>query len=249
MLAVTSELLYRAYTLIRATRMKFLKPLSLLLVLLLLGWILYLPATREFLFSAARWAETEPFLAAPAYFIFLIVAVVLMFPVWGVLMIGGYLFGAVWGGLLAWLAYQIGALLAFLFARTIGRDWVTNRFSHSENFRKFETNISKNGFKAILLMRGMLVFPANLINLFAGISAIKKPSYIVATAVGSIPLTLFYTFLGAKSSNLINALADGTFTAPKIPTHILVMIVTTVILLAVVFVVRSKRKRKSPNEH
>jgi len=99
--------------------MKFLKPLLLLLVLVLLGWILNLPATREFLFSAARWAETEPFLAAPLYFIFLILGVVLMFPVWGVLMIGGYLFGAVWGGLLAWLAYQFGALLAFLNRLTL----------------------------------------------------------------------------------------------------------------------------------
>lgn len=225
--------------------MKFLKPILLLLVLLLLGWILYLPATREFLFSAARWAETEPFLAAPLYFLFLIVAVVLMFPVWGVLMIAGYLFGAVWGGLLAWLAYQFGALLAFLFARTIGRNWVTNKFSGSENFQKFESNISKNGFKAILLMRGMLVFPTNLINLFAGISAIKKPSYIAATALGSIPLIVFYTFLGAKSSNLINALADGTFSAPKIPNHILVAIITVVIIVVGLLVFRSRRRKKS----
>jgi len=223
--------------------MKFLKPLLLLLVLLLLGWILYLPATREFLFSAARWAETEPFLAAPLYFVFLILAVVLMFPVWGVLMIGGYLFGAVWGGLLAWFAYQFGALLAFLFARTIGRAWVTKRFSHSENFQKFETSISENGFKAILLMRGTLVFPTNLINIFAGISAIKKPSYIAATALGSIPLIVFYTFLGAKSSNLINSLADGTFTAPKIPGPILALIMVAVIILIALFVLRSKSKQ------
>ena len=228
--------------------MKYLKPLILLLVLFLLGCILYLPATRELLFSAARWAETEPYLTAPLYFLFLIVAVVLMFPVWGVLMIGGYLFGAVWGILIAWFAYQFGALFAFLFARTIGRNWVINRFSHSQNFQKFESSISRNGLKAILVMRGMLIFPANLINLFAGICAIKKTSYIAATAIGSIPMVVFYTFLGAKSSNLINSLADGTFSAPKLPGHIVAIIIAAIMSMVVLLVLRSKRKKNASNE-
>jgi len=54
---------------------------------------------------------------------------------------------------------------------------------------------------------------------------------------------VFYTFLGAKSSNLINALADGTFTAPKIPAHILAFIIVASVILIALFVFRSKRKK------
>ncbi len=240
--------MYRSYrnTFFRINgNMKYLKPIGLLLTLVLLAWVLYLPATREFLLTIALWAESRPLVAAPLYLVFLIVAVVLMFPVWGVLMIGGYLFGSIWGALLAWFSYQIGAFLAFVFARTIGRNWVSSKFSDSEKFQKFETAISRNGFKAILLMRSALIFPANLINLFGGISAIKQPAYIFSTALGSIPLIILYTFLGAKSSNLISALADGSFQAPKIPSNIVILIFSVVIIVVGILVFRSKRKKLS----
>lgn len=224
--------------------MKFLKPIALLSLLLLIGWIFYLPSTRAALFGAAQWAETEPLLASPLYIIFLVVAVVLMFPVWGVLMISGYLFGFFAGSLLAWVGYQIGAYLAFMIARTVGRGWVQKTFANNKKFTDFESAVNTNGIKTIILARFILIFPTNLINLFGGISAIDTKSFVAATAIGSIPMVLIYTYLGAKSSNLINSLADGTFVPPALSPMLLIAIGS--VALVIILIMWRRTRNKNP---
>lgn len=224
--------------------MKYLKPLCILLGLLITAWAFYQPQTRSALLAAASWAESEPLLAAPLFLVFLIVAVVLMFPVWMVLMVGGYLFGPIYGIILAWFAYQIGAALAFLFARTIGRGWVTKSFSKHEKFNKLESRLNRSGFTAILLARLSFIFPTNILNLLAGVSAITTRNFILATAIGSVPMVLVYTYLGSRSSNLIESISDGSFKAPALSPPIIICIVGLLLMVAVVALYRIKQRPK-----
>jgi len=222
--------------------MSYLKPLLLITALLLLGWLFYQPGTRSFLLQAASWAETHLILAAPLFVAVLILAVVLMFPVWGVIMIGGYLFGVVFGVLLVWAGYQIGCFLAFFFARTIGRDWVKSRFSSNPKFQKFENSINKNGFKAILLARASIICPTNILNLLAGVSSLSSIHFVKATGIGSIPMISMYTFFGAKSSNLIQSISNGTFKAPEISPIVPILIGLVVLVLLALFYFKSTNK-------
>jgi len=193
--------------------------------------------------KVAAWAEGEPLLAAPLFVLFQIIAVLLMFPVWGIFMIGGYLFGTLAGIGLAWIGFQIGSLCAFLFARTVGRNWVKARFSNNQKFKGFETRLNDNGFKAILITRLTLIFPTNMLNLLAGISSINVQQFVIGSAIGSIPLIGIYTFFGAKSANLIESISNGTFVAPQIPPGIYVPVILILLGLIGIFGFRVFNKK------
>lgn len=222
--------------------MSYLKPILLIVALFIVGWIFYQPETRANLLQVASWAETNQLVAAPLFVAFLILAIVIMFPIWGVLMISGYLFGPVFGFMLAWLGFQIGVYISFLFARTIGRDWVKTRFSSNPKFRRFEERIEKSGFMVVLLARASIIFPTNILNLLSGICSISARKFISANAIGAIPLVGLYTFLGAQSSNLIASISDGSFHPPEISLQTIGFVLLIVLALVALFYFKSKRK-------
>lgn len=224
--------------------MKLIKPLLAICLLGLLVWLLQLPSVRQSLLDAADWAEHHRLLAAPLYTLFLMLNTALFLPVWGILMVGGTLFGAVVGIALGWLGYVVGCWLSFLFARTVGRSWVEERFADSARFRRFSNAISEQGFRAVLLTRATLIFPANLINLVSGVSVISQRDYLLATAVGCLPLVILYSVLGAGSANLIQSIRDGSFQPPAFdPWWVLAGAV--VLAFALIFLFR-RRARKVP---
>ena len=55
------------------------------------------------------------------------VATVLMFPGASFTLVGGFLFGPIWGTFFSLAGATIGATLAFLVARYLGGDWVSRR--------------------------------------------------------------------------------------------------------------------------
>lgn len=142
-------------------------------------------------------------------FIFLlvyIVAVAFSVPGAAVLSItGGLLFGLIPGLVFVNIGATLGATLNFIFARYVIGDTIQKK--HGDKLEKFNQEIEKNGKNYLLTLRLIPIFPFFLINVLAGLTAVKLKTFIWTTAVGIIPGSIFYVYAGTTLKE-VDALAD-----------------------------------------
>lgn len=122
---------------------------------------------------------------------------VLLFPAVVATLAGGALFGVVAGSLITLVAALLGATIAFVLGRRMGRADV-QRLAGARG-AKLEEWMRQRGFIALLYARLVPVVPFNLLNYAAGMSGISLRSYLAATAMGIVPGTIAYTALGSTA--------------------------------------------------
>ena len=138
----------------------------------------------------------EPLSARLIYIGVYIIGTVLLVP--GTLLSfgGAILFGAYEGTLYTWIGATIGATLAYLTAKYLGRDFVDQLLAG--RFQEFERRIEEHAFTSLLILRLLPWFPFNGINFGSGLTRIGLRDYVLATALGILPGTFVYQFLFAK---------------------------------------------------
>jgi uncharacterized membrane protein YdjX (TVP38/TMEM64 family) len=118
---------------------------------------------------------------------------------------GGLLFGTVVGGMTAIAAATLGATLVFLIARSAVGGWLVRRAgaiatAAADGFRR-------DAFHYLLFLRLVPVFPFWMVNLVAALCGVHLGPFVVATALGIIPGTLAFAFLGAGLDSAVAAQA------------------------------------------
>ena len=124
-------------------------------------------------------------------------ATVLFLPGWIFTVSAGLIYGIVGGTLVALSGAIIGASLAFLVSRYVLRKNITEVTKKNPRFDAIDEAIGKNGWKIVGLLRLSPLIPFNLSNYFYGITSISFISYVAVSAIGMIPGTLLYAYLGA----------------------------------------------------
>ena len=154
--------------------------------------------------SLAAWLA-EWGMAAPAVFIGLQVAQVLLAPVPGEAtgFIGGYLFGAGLGFVFSTIGLTLGSWLNFALSRRLGRGPV-RRWVGERHLERFDLIMRRQGTLAALVMFVIPGFPKDYLCLFLGLSRMPLRLFLPLVAVGRIPGTLLLSFQGA-------ALADRRY--------------------------------------
>ena len=114
---------------------------------------------------------------------------------------GGFLFGLWWGTLLNLSAATLGATWAFLLARLLGREWVASR--DSKLFQKILKGVEREGWRFVMLVRLIPLFPFNLTNYAFGLTPLSLGQYVWATAVFMIPGCFAYTYLGTLGQSAL----------------------------------------------
>lgn len=109
----------------------------------------------------------------------------------------GMLFGVTLGALAAWIGAVLGASLAFLLGRHFVRSRIEQMTKGNEKFRAIDEAICRHGWKIIGLMRLSPLIPFNISNYFYGVTKVGFWPYVLASAGGMLPGTLFYAYLGA----------------------------------------------------
>jgi uncharacterized membrane protein YdjX (TVP38/TMEM64 family) len=105
---------------------------------------------------------------------------------------GGAIFGVARGMLFNTIAANLGALLAFLLARYLGRDFVSRMLKGRA--AALDHRIGEHGFGTILYLRLIPLVPFNALNFAAGISRVSLRDYVVGSLIGMLPGTLVYTY-------------------------------------------------------
>ncbi|MFS1514849.1 TVP38/TMEM64 family protein [Chengkuizengella sp. SCS-71B] len=147
---------------------------------------------RDFILSFGIWA--------PLLYIFLYtVRPLVFFPAIVLTLSGGYTFGPWWGTLYDLIGATLGACLAFVIARSLGRETIERWLG--DKMKKMDDISEEKGFRTILFFRLVPLVPFDVINYGAGLSKVKLKDYALATLIGIIPGAFAYNYLGASFHN------------------------------------------------
>lgn len=109
----------------------------------------------------------------------------------------GLLYGPILGTALVSPASVIGATLAFLIGRTIGRGWIARRVASHAKFAALDAAIGRSGLRLVTLVRLSPVVPFSVLNYALGLTTIRLRDYVIGSFVGMLPGTFLYVYLGS----------------------------------------------------
>ncbi len=115
---------------------------------------------------------------------------------------GGFFFGMI-GVVYVNIGATTGATAAFLAARYVLGSGIQQRYG--EKLSDFNREIEAHGSNYLLTLRFIPLFPFFLINLFAGLTAVKLRTFAWTTAVGIIPGSLAYIYAGTRLGDVRTA--------------------------------------------
>jgi uncharacterized membrane protein YdjX (TVP38/TMEM64 family) len=138
-------------------------------------------------------------LLAPIVFISLyVIATVLFLPGSPLTLLAGIIFGPIFGTIYVSIASTLGALLAFLTAKYMGREFIENKLGENDLFKKIDDGVKAQGWKMIAITRLVPIFPFNAQNYIYGLTNINVVTYTFVSWICMLPATFAYVFLGGS---------------------------------------------------
>jgi pyruvate/2-oxoglutarate dehydrogenase complex dihydrolipoamide dehydrogenase (E3) component/uncharacterized membrane protein YdjX (TVP38/TMEM64 family) len=128
-----------------------------------------------------------------------VVTTVLFIPGSALTIGAGGLFGLKTGFLVVLVGANLGALCAFLLARTFLREKVARWAEANPKFKSLDRAIGRQGFKMVFLSRLSPAFPFTLLNYLLGLTAVGTGSYVLANLLGMLPGMFLYVYIGASA--------------------------------------------------
>lgn len=147
------------------------------------------------------WRDGHPLALPIGFFVIYVVVTALSLPfaVW-LTLLGAALLGFWQGLVLISFASSIGALLAFLVARYLMRDWVRGRLG--PRLAKIEKGAARDGEFYLFSLRLIPVVPFFVINLAFGLTRMKAWRFYAISQLGMLPGTAVYVAAGAQLGEL-----------------------------------------------
>jgi len=161
------------------------------------------------------------FAPAVAFILFILQAIVPVFPYIFLAAAGGILFGFKVGVLLSWLGALIGACMAFWIFRMLGFSEGLQRYYSRRGYHIGQID-SGLAFWTIVIARIIPVVPTPLINAAAALGGVSFANFFASSAIGKIPSAVLYTGLGM-----------ALFNADNIQTALLIIGITLLVLLLI----------------
>ena len=126
-----------------------------------------------------------------------------MLPAWPLTLAIGSIYGT-WGGLLIASPAGVAAATAvFLLGRSVLRDRAQRRIARSDRLVAISRAISERGsWVVLLLLRLSPIVPFNVLNYALSVTDVPLRVYVAATAVGMLPPTVLYLYLGSLGASI-----------------------------------------------
>ncbi|MGA1236610.1 MAG: TVP38/TMEM64 family protein [Limisphaerales bacterium] len=192
---------------------KALPRIGLAILLAVLATILLLPHINTLLIQSLDRIQHQGPLAAAAFSLLCITSIVLLVPPSPLKLSAGALFGFAIGAPLAWLSVILGSTLAFLLSRYFGRNRIEKKIQSTPTLHAVDQAITQSGWRIVLLARLCPVLPCPILNYAFGASNITLLHYVSATALGTLPSAILYSWIGSAVGSL-----SGLHQSPGLPT-------------------------------
>lgn len=129
------------------------------------------------------------------FLLFVIQAMLPVFPYVIMAAAGGFLFGFQQGIILAWSGALTGACLAYWIYRWFGTRSFLNKYYIRSGYDVGKLS-PRAAFWTIIIARIIPVVPTMLINVGAALGGVSFPTFLFSSAIGKIPTAVLYTGLG-----------------------------------------------------
>jgi uncharacterized membrane protein YdjX (TVP38/TMEM64 family) len=149
-----------------------------------------------------EWMAGYGYWAPLIYILLYSLAPALFMPGLPLTILGGMLFGPVWGVVYTIVGATSGACVAFLIARYLGRDWVSRKMT-GDRWQKLDADVARHGWKIVALTRLIPLFPFNLLNYAFGITRIPFFHYTLTSFICMLPATIAYVSLSSSVGQLL----------------------------------------------
>jgi len=150
------------------------------------------------------YVEANAVSAALVYFLVYVAVTGLSLPGAAILtLLGGAVFGLLWGVVIVSFASSIGATLAFLASRFLLRDWVQSKFARF--LKPINEGVEKEGAFYLFALRLVPAFPFFVINLVMGLTPIRTRTFYWVSQVGMFAGTIAYVYAGTQLARISSA--------------------------------------------
>ncbi|MBA4358016.1 MAG: hypothetical protein C0405_09870 [Desulfovibrio sp.] len=161
-------------------------------------WDLKLLTSAGVLRAVAEHALLAPLVFIGAYAL----AVVFMVPTLPLNIGAGFLWGPLLGGLFSLFGSTLGAVGAFLFARTTFGQPMAREFK-SKIIKKLAASLENGGWKVVAFARLNPAVPTSIINFLFGLTSLPLWTYAWASFVFFFPLCYAFAYLGFYTGGFI----------------------------------------------
>ena len=115
-------------------------------------------------------------------------------------LVGGAIFGLLWGTVIISFAASIGATLAFLASRFLFRDALQKKFG--DKLAAINRGVEKEGAFYLFALRLVPAFPFFVINLVMGLTPMKARTYYWVSQLGMLLGTIVYVNAGTQIAQI-----------------------------------------------
>ena len=207
-----------------------------LALIIITAWWLKQPQTPEIISSFMSTLRQQPLI----YAVILALVTTVMLPPFLVIIMGGFLYGAIKGAIISSIAYLVGAILSFYLGRYFGQQSVARIAERRPSIYALNLAIKQKGLMIVLLSRLALVIPYNILNVVLGASHVPIKQYVIGTGIGILPVIIGNSILGSTAPGLLNIL-QGEVKADVNSQWVIAFGVGMIILL--LFIVRWSSKQ------
>ncbi|MCH7824800.1 MAG: TVP38/TMEM64 family protein [Acidobacteria bacterium] len=133
---------------------------------------------------------------APLAYVALVTVEVVVAPIPGTILYApaGVIFGGFWGGVFSLIGNVLGAAVAFMLMRVLGRS-AFERFIEHEHLGRFERRVSDHGALVVFLLRVNPLTSSDIVSYAAGATSMPTWKLLVGTTLGMAPLCFAQAYL------------------------------------------------------
>ena len=178
-------------------------------VVAVIALAVYFLPLAQWVIALAERARDAGAVGVALFVVAYVISTVLALPGSILTLAAGFAYGPVWGLAVASPASVTGATCAFLLGRTWLRDWAVRMAGSSPRARALDAALGREGFKLVLLLRLSPLFPFNVLNYVLSLSTVRSRDYVVASALGMLPGTALYVYLGSLATTAAELTTAG----------------------------------------
>lgn len=117
-----------------------------------------------------------------------------------IMILSGAAFGVWKGAALALVGSIAGEWLGFELARRYGASWAARFIGDERDVARLNAMIARHGAAAVVATRPLPVVMETM-SLVAGLSAMQRVTFLIASLIGTVPIAVVYAYAGARSAS------------------------------------------------
>ena len=183
------------------------KAVLIILALIAVGIAFMFLPVKAWGLELQNWIKEFGIIAPIVFVLVYVIATIFMIPGSALTLIAGAIFGLWFGILYVVVGSNLGALAAYLLAKTKLREKFMKMTEGHPKFAALDKAIGENGFKMVLLTRLSPAFPFTLLNYFLGLTSVKTGAYMAANLLGMLPATFLFVYLGSLANVAVGSVS------------------------------------------